>query len=207
MVASTDFDRARSRRGALQAAHAGREARRTRRDEAFGCPLRKPPRSPPTQETTRMLTPRRKPTNSTPTKRRQSAQCASLPTRAISSCALFPDDAPMHGAAFSKLVEAGFYDGLAFHRVEPGFVVQGGRSRRRRHRRPGLSPPAEFNARSHCAVRSRWRVLGIPNSRFAVLHLPGRGALSRRAVYRLRRDGRGFEALDKIRRGDKMNRV
>ncbi|HKE36290.1 MAG TPA: peptidylprolyl isomerase, partial [Candidatus Baltobacteraceae bacterium] len=33
---------------------------------------------------------------------------------------LFPDDAPMHSAAFLKLVENGFYNGLAFHRVEPG---------------------------------------------------------------------------------------
>ena len=39
---------------------------------------------------------------------------------------LFPDDAPLHCAAFMKLADAGFYDGLKFHRVEPGFVVQGG---------------------------------------------------------------------------------
>ena len=38
----------------------------------------------------------------------------------------YPDDAPMHTAAFMKLADAGFYDGLTFHRVEPGFVIQGG---------------------------------------------------------------------------------
>ena len=38
----------------------------------------------------------------------------------------YADDAPQHCAAFIKLADAGFYDGLAFHRVEPGFVIQTG---------------------------------------------------------------------------------
>jgi peptidyl-prolyl cis-trans isomerase B (cyclophilin B) len=40
--------------------------------------------------------------------------------------ALFPKTAPVHVANFVKLARAKFYDGLAFHRVEPGFVIQGG---------------------------------------------------------------------------------
>lgn len=40
--------------------------------------------------------------------------------------ALFPATAPVHVANFVKLARAKFYDGLAFHRVEPGFVIQGG---------------------------------------------------------------------------------
>ena len=39
---------------------------------------------------------------------------------------LFPKAAPIAVANFAKLARAGFYDGLAFHRVEPGFVIQGG---------------------------------------------------------------------------------
>ena len=39
---------------------------------------------------------------------------------------LFPATAPIHVANFVKLARAKFYDGLAFHRVEPGFVIQGG---------------------------------------------------------------------------------
>src|SRR6202795_2444147 len=38
----------------------------------------------------------------------------------------YPKDAPQHAAAFIKLARAGFYDGTTFHRVEPGFVIQGG---------------------------------------------------------------------------------
>jgi len=39
---------------------------------------------------------------------------------------LFQDEAPGTVANFLKLVEDGFYDGLAFHRVIPNFVIQGG---------------------------------------------------------------------------------
>lgn len=39
---------------------------------------------------------------------------------------LFDVDAPGTVANFKKLVSAGFYDGLAFHRVIPNFVIQGG---------------------------------------------------------------------------------
>jgi peptidyl-prolyl cis-trans isomerase B (cyclophilin B) len=39
---------------------------------------------------------------------------------------LFPDEAPGTVANFVKLIEDGFYDGLAFHRVIPNFVIQGG---------------------------------------------------------------------------------
>jgi peptidyl-prolyl cis-trans isomerase B (cyclophilin B) len=39
---------------------------------------------------------------------------------------LFPKEAPGTVANFVKLIESGFYDGLAFHRVIPDFVIQGG---------------------------------------------------------------------------------
>lgn len=39
---------------------------------------------------------------------------------------LYEEDAPITTANFVKLAESGFYDGLNFHRVEPGFVIQGG---------------------------------------------------------------------------------
>ncbi len=39
---------------------------------------------------------------------------------------LYPDMAPATVANFLKLVKDGFYDGLIFHRVIPGFMIQGG---------------------------------------------------------------------------------
>lgn len=39
---------------------------------------------------------------------------------------LYPDIAPKTVENFEKLVNDGFYDGLTFHRVIPGFMIQGG---------------------------------------------------------------------------------
>ena len=39
---------------------------------------------------------------------------------------LYPEIAPKTVANFEKLVKEGFYDGLIFHRVIPGFMIQGG---------------------------------------------------------------------------------
>ena len=39
---------------------------------------------------------------------------------------LYPDVAPITVANFEKLVKEGFYDGLIFHRVISGFMIQGG---------------------------------------------------------------------------------
>ena len=41
-------------------------------------------------------------------------------------CSLAEEDAPITTANFIELAEKGFYNGLTFHRVEPGFVIQGG---------------------------------------------------------------------------------
>jgi len=39
---------------------------------------------------------------------------------------LYEDIAPISAANFEKLANSGFYDGLIFHRVIPGFMIQGG---------------------------------------------------------------------------------
>ena len=39
---------------------------------------------------------------------------------------LYPEVAPITAANFEKLANSGFYDGLIFHRVIPGFMIQGG---------------------------------------------------------------------------------
>ena len=39
---------------------------------------------------------------------------------------LYPEIAPISVENFEKLVKQGFYDGLIFHRVIPGFMIQGG---------------------------------------------------------------------------------
>lgn len=46
--------------------------------------------------------------------------------RGVIKFKFYPKDAPNHVASFIELARAGFYDGTTFHRVEPGFVIQGG---------------------------------------------------------------------------------
>ena len=38
----------------------------------------------------------------------------------------FPEDAPNHVANFLELVDSGYYDGIVFHRIIPGFMIQAG---------------------------------------------------------------------------------
>src|SRR4051812_6805591 len=47
-------------------------------------------------------------------------------TLGIVNIELFPNIAPLHVRNFDSLVSTQFYDSTAFHRVVPGFVIQGG---------------------------------------------------------------------------------
>ena len=62
---------------------------------------------------------------------------------------LFEDVAPKHVENFLKLGASGFYDNLAFHRIIPGFVVQGGCPVGDGTGGPGWTVKAEFNDRPH----------------------------------------------------------
>ena len=59
---------------------------------------------------------------------------------------LYPDIAPKTVENFIKLVEEGFYDGLIFHRVIPGFMIQGGCPDGTGMGGPGYTIEGEFTA-------------------------------------------------------------
>jgi peptidyl-prolyl cis-trans isomerase B (cyclophilin B) len=68
----------------------------------------------------------------------------------------FPDVAPGHVKNFIDLAKKGFYDGTTFHRVIPGFMIQGGDPNSKnpdksKHGQggPGYTIKAEFNAKPH----------------------------------------------------------
>ncbi|HEY7491857.1 MAG TPA: peptidylprolyl isomerase [Candidatus Tectomicrobia bacterium] len=69
----------------------------------------------------------------------------------------FPDKAPKHVENFVKLAQSGFYNGTIFHRVIPGFVIQGGdpltKDKENTAQYGTGGPPdrvkAEFNERPH----------------------------------------------------------
>ncbi len=68
----------------------------------------------------------------------------------------FVDKAPRHVENFKKLANEGFYNGTAFHRIIPGFMIQGGDPNSKSEDRsqhgsggPGHSVDAEFNDTRH----------------------------------------------------------
>ena len=62
---------------------------------------------------------------------------------------LWNDVAPNHVENFLKLGREGFYDNLTFHRIIPGFVVQGGCPHGTGTGGPGWNVNAEFSDREH----------------------------------------------------------
>ena len=60
-----------------------------------------------------------------------------------------PDKAPKHVENFVTLAGDGFYDGLAFHRIIDGFMIQGGCPRGDGTGNGPRSLPAEFNDTPH----------------------------------------------------------
>jgi peptidyl-prolyl cis-trans isomerase B (cyclophilin B) len=120
----------------------------------------------------------------------------------------FPDDAPLHVAAFMKLADAGFYDGLAFHRVEPGFVVQGGDPRGDGTGGPGYQLKAEFNARPHRRGTVAMARSALPDSAGSQFYicLDDAPFLDRQYTV-FGQMTEGFEALDAIAPGDVMTSV
>lgn len=58
---------------------------------------------------------------------------------------LYPDKAPITVENFKKLVKQGFYDGLTFHRVIEGFMIQGGCPRGDGTGGPGYRIKGEFS--------------------------------------------------------------
>lgn len=65
---------------------------------------------------------------------------------AVMAFELYPDVAPKSVENFVKLTESGFYDGLTFHRIVPGFVIQGGDPLGNGTGGPGWTIPGEFNS-------------------------------------------------------------
>ena len=115
---------------------------------------------------------------------------------------LFGDDAPNIVKSILLLIEDGFYNGLNFHRVVPGFVVQGGCPRGDGWGDAGWLLRSQFNShryeRGYVGVAHSGK--DTPGCQFFITHLPqphlnGRYTIIGRVVS-------GMEVVDVIEVGD-----
>jgi peptidyl-prolyl cis-trans isomerase B (cyclophilin B) len=113
--------------------------------------------------------------------------------------AFLPDKAPATAANFVKLSKEGFYDGLIFHRIISGFMIQGGCPDGDGMGGPGYMIKAEFNDTLHekgVLSMARSRNVDSAGSQFFIMHgrspsLDGKYTAFGKLVS-------GFDVLDKI---------
>ena len=120
----------------------------------------------------------------------------------------FSDDAPNTVASFIKLARAGFYDGLIFHRVEPGFVLQGGDPTGSGTGGPGYTVKAEFNERPHvqgAVAMARASSPDSAGSQFYICLADARFLDRNYTVFGQVKTG--MDAVTQLRRGDKMDKI
>ena len=77
---------------------------------------------------------------------------------------LFPKEAPITVENFLKLVNQKYYDGLIFHRVIPGFMIQGGDPKGNGSGGPGWTIKGEFGPRKHIPGTLSMARTADPNS-------------------------------------------
>ena len=120
----------------------------------------------------------------------------------------YPEEAPKTVENFVTLAKKGFYDGLKFHRVVPGFVVQGGDPKGDGTGGPGYTIKAEFNKQRHvrgALAMARSQHPDSAGSQFYITygtqpHLDGSYTVFGHVVS-------GMEHVDHIEQGDTMKSV
>jgi peptidyl-prolyl cis-trans isomerase B (cyclophilin B) len=121
----------------------------------------------------------------------------------------FPDDAPVTVTSYLHLASRGFYDGLAFHRVIPNFMVQGGCplgtgtgdpgykfedecTPNRRHDKPGTLSMANAGPNTN-------------GSQFFITHGPTPHLDGKHTVFGEVTEGQ--DVVDSIKGGDKIEKI
>lgn len=139
-------------------------------------------------------------------------------SKGVMTATLFDDDAPGTVANFVKLAGEGYYDGLAFHRVIPDFVIQGGcpHSKDMSDPRVGTGGPG-YSIKCELSGENQYHDRGVLSmahagrdtggSQFFICH-------SRTNTKHLDRNHtcfgkveEGVEVIDQIRQGDKIEKI
>ncbi len=125
---------------------------------------------------------------------------------------LFAKEAPLSVTNFIQLANGGFYEGLTFHRVEPGFVVQGGDPSGNGTGGPGYTVPAEIG-KPHRKGALAWARTGdevnperrSSGSQFYIT-LEATPFLDEGYTV-FGQTVEGMEIVEKIRKGDKITKI
>jgi len=123
----------------------------------------------------------------------------------------YDDDAPGTVENFLKLTREGYYDGLTFHRVIPGFVIQGGCPKGDGTGGPGYTIDCEvdgenqFHDRGVLSMAHAGRNTGgsqffICHSRQNTAHLDGNHTVFGKVV-------EGLDVIDQIQQGDRIESI
>ena len=121
---------------------------------------------------------------------------------------LFDADAPKTVENFRKLASEGFYDGLTFHRVQPGALVHGGDPKGDGSGGPGYTIKAEFNKQKHVRGAVAMARLVGPDTAGSQFYITLTGALELDGQYTVfGKVSSGMDVVDKIVLGDKMKTV
>lgn len=123
----------------------------------------------------------------------------------------YDDDAPLAVQNFIDLSNKGFYDGLKFHRVIPGFMVQGGCPDGTGAGGPGYTIPCEldgvkqYHDRGVLSMAHRGRNTG--GSQFFICHNRQNTAHLDRNHTCFGKVVEGLDIIDEIRQGDVIQKV
>jgi peptidyl-prolyl cis-trans isomerase B (cyclophilin B) len=121
---------------------------------------------------------------------------------------LYADVAPYTVENFKKLIKKKFYNGLKFHRVVPGFVVQGGDPNGDGTGGPGYSIDSEFNDKPHLLGTVAMARSNDPNSagsQFYICLAPQPSLDGKYTVFG--QVVEGLEFLPKIKAGEKIEQI
>jgi len=120
----------------------------------------------------------------------------------------YSKDAPKTVERIVELIQKGFYNGLTFHRVEPGFVIQGGDPNGNGTGGSGQKLKAEFNERRHIEGTVAMARAADPDSADSQFYITlaetphlDRGYTVFGQVIA------GMEVVKQVRRGDKILRI
>ncbi len=129
-------------------------------------------------------------------------------TRGTIKYKFYTKDAPKTVHRIAELIQKGFYNDLTFHRVVPGFVIQGGDPTGTGAGGSGMKLQAEFNSRKHVLGTVSMARAMDPNSadsQFYIMlgvhpHLDGQYTVFGQVIS-------GQDVVNQIKQGDRMVKV